>query len=99
MRRVARFAQGWYAFHLSPEALAEHLVSLDELLAGEGRSRNDIKVNVCGFLHPVGLEAVKRYREVGADEVILLGLQVTGSDMERTLDDMATTIVAPAARL
>ena len=99
LRRVADLGQGWYPFSLEPEALAERLHRLDQLLARHGRTRRDIRVTVCPYLRPADLELVKRYREAGADQVVLLVAARDVEALDRTLDHLAETIVEPARRL
>ena len=99
LRRVADLGQGWYPFSLEPEALAERLHRLDQLLARQGRTRRDIRVTVCPYLRPADLELVKRYREAGADQVVLLVAARDVEALDRTLDHLAETIVEPARRL
>jgi hypothetical protein len=53
---------------------------------------------VCPFLRPVDLDLVGRYRDAGADQVILLGAFAT-EQMHASLDRLATEIVEPARDL
>ena len=71
LRRVARFADGWYGFGLSPEELGEHLVRLDEHLEAAGRSRAEIKVCVCPNRIRVQPGMADAYAEAGADQLIV----------------------------
>ncbi len=98
LRRVARYAQGWYPFKITPADLAERLPVLEGLLADHGRTRDSIVVSVCAFLAAVDLDDIKRYREAGADQVILFepGL---APDPRSRLDTLVTHIVEPAAAL
>jgi alkanesulfonate monooxygenase SsuD/methylene tetrahydromethanopterin reductase-like flavin-dependent oxidoreductase (luciferase family) len=98
LRRVARFGQGWYAFNLGPAALAKHIRTLDAMLAEQGRARDEITVSVCGFLQPVGLEEVKRYRDAGADQVLLFTM-LGEDDIPSTLGKLSDRIVGPGASL
>jgi probable F420-dependent oxidoreductase len=96
LRRAARFGQGWYAFNLDPKGLHDHMQVLDGLLAEEGRSRDDLSISVCGFLRPLELDDIKRYRDAGADQVILFAAELGADNTEKTLNDLADKLVEPA---
>jgi alkanesulfonate monooxygenase SsuD/methylene tetrahydromethanopterin reductase-like flavin-dependent oxidoreductase (luciferase family) len=72
MRRVARLGQGWYTFNRLPEELAPALVELEEALAAEGRTRADIQLSVCPYMHPLTPEILDGYKELGVDRVTAL---------------------------
>ena len=99
MRRVADQGQGWYPFSLEPEALADRLVVLDRMLARRGRSRREVQLAVCPYLRPADLELVKRYRDVGADQVVLFAFAATPDELRGVLDHLAESIVEPARSL
>ena len=99
MTRVARFGQGWFAAGTAPDALAAKLPRLAELLAAQGRSRRDVTVIVGPKDGKATLDDVKRYRDLGVDQVILA---LTGRNLERflgRLEVMVENVVRPAAAL
>jgi hypothetical protein len=88
--------------------VAEHVVlfddyvsleTLDRLLAARGRSRRDVHLSVCPYFGPADLDLVKRYRDVGVDQVILILIAPRAEELRRSLDRLAETIVEPARRL
>jgi alkanesulfonate monooxygenase SsuD/methylene tetrahydromethanopterin reductase-like flavin-dependent oxidoreductase (luciferase family) len=72
LRRTARAAQGWHTFNRTPDDLAEPLGTLDRFLADEGRSRDDVRITVCPYFHPLDADIAPRYAEAGADAVAAL---------------------------
>ena len=70
MRRVAHRGEGWYAYDLSPEGLADKLPLLDAELNDAGRSRDDISLYVGPNRHPVNDETVAAYAELGVAQII-----------------------------
>ena len=80
LRRTARHGDGWFTFSRLPEDFAEPLAELDELLAAEGRTRDDVEISVCPYLNPISPEMVEGYREAGVDRVVALVL--AGMDEE-----------------
>ena len=99
LRRVADLGQGWYPFSIEPETLAERLGVLERLLGARGRRRADVEISVCPYLRRPDLDLVKRYREVGVDQVVLLLLGADVAALRRTLDELTETIAVPAQRL
>jgi len=99
MRRVADLGEGWYPFNLEPETLAQRLRALDRLLAERGRSRREVAVSICPYFRPADLDTVKRYRDAGADQVILLVIAPDPGELRATLDRLAEGIVVPARSL
>ena len=70
MRRVAQRGDGWYAYDLSPEGLAEKLPLLDAELSNAGRSRDDVTLYVGPNRHPINDESVAAYAELGVAQII-----------------------------
>jgi probable F420-dependent oxidoreductase len=96
--RVARHGEGWFAFCSKPEELAAGRTRIEEYARAEGR-RLTLRVTVAPGFHDLCLDDLKRYRDAGADEVVV-GVQrsegggITGS-MRRIVDELAR----PAAAL
>ena len=98
LRRVARYGQGWYAFNLDVDEFGERARVLEGVMRDHGRSRDELVVSVCPFLRAADFDLVKRYRDAGADQVILLAA-TTPANVVETLDRVATEIVEPARDL
>jgi probable F420-dependent oxidoreductase len=97
--RVAEFGQGWFAAGTATEALPARLARLDALLAERGRRRAEVELFVGPPDGKADLDAVKRYRDAGAAQVIL-GLAGRNLDrLLRRLDDYAESLVVPARGL
>jgi alkanesulfonate monooxygenase SsuD/methylene tetrahydromethanopterin reductase-like flavin-dependent oxidoreductase (luciferase family) len=97
LRRVADLGQGWYPFKMLPEDLAKPLTRLDGMLSERGRSLNEIDIVVCPYMLPVDLDAVKRYRDLGVSQVILLFMAMSAEEVVPALDALAESFVVPAA--
>ncbi|RIL08223.1 MAG: LLM class F420-dependent oxidoreductase [Proteobacteria bacterium] len=96
LRRVADLGQGWYGFNLLPDAVPSHLARLDRFLAKAGRTRSEIQVSISPYMQPVDFDAVRRYRDAGVDQVILLVVAGDRDGLVARLDDLAKSIVEPA---
>jgi alkanesulfonate monooxygenase SsuD/methylene tetrahydromethanopterin reductase-like flavin-dependent oxidoreductase (luciferase family) len=99
LQRVADLGQGWYGFNRTPEECVEGLDRLDRILAERGRSRDDVQIHISPYTKPVDLDAVKRYRDLGIDQVILVAVALEPDALRKTLDGLAESIVAPASVL
>lgn len=97
--RVADWGQGWYGFNLEPDEFRERLGRLEELLAVRGRSRSDVQVSVSPYLKGADAEKVARYREAGADQVILTAFAPDETALVQLLDHLAESILGPCRSL
>lgn len=99
LRRVAAIGQGWYGFNLLPDAVPSHLARLDAFLAEAGRKRSEIQIHISPYMQPADFDTVRRYRDAGVDQVILLAMGGNRDGLLARLDELAKTIVEPASRL
>ena len=86
LRRVAELGQGWFGFQRMPEDLPEPLARLDALLAEAGRSRKDVAIQVSPYLRRIEDDDLRRYAELGVDQVILPMLALDPDSMKRAAD-------------
>jgi probable F420-dependent oxidoreductase len=99
LQRVADLGQGWYPFSIGPDVLASRLRDLERLLAARDRQRSELHVVVCPYMNAADLDMVKRYRDAGADQVVLMAVAGRPDNLVATLDSLANSIVEPARRL
>jgi probable F420-dependent oxidoreductase len=98
LKRVADLGQGWFPFSIGPDELAARMQVLTKLLATRGRKRSDIRVAICPYMNSADLDLVKRYRDAGADQVVLM-VFASRENLAGALDRMAESIAEPARRL
>src|SRR5262245_14727152 len=98
LKRVADLGQGWFPFSIGPAELAARMKDLSKLLAARGRTRSDIRVVICPYMNAADLDLVKRYRDAGADQVVLMAF-ASRENLPATLGRLAETIVEPARGL
>ena len=94
LRRVADLGQGWFGFNLDPEETAERVGRLETLLTERGRSRADIDVSISPYMRPTDLDAIKRYRDAGVDQVIVVGAAASADAIPAALDPLAALVDA-----
>lgn len=94
LRRVVRYGQGWYPFNLDLETFTQRRQALALLLRQQGRSIDEVRIVACPYQHPAGYDAVRRYLQAGAAQVILSAPAADGHDLARHLDALAEQVIA-----
>jgi probable F420-dependent oxidoreductase len=101
LRRVAEYGDGWVGFNLTPDEAAPKIRRIEELLKACGRKRSDIELAVSPYGKPITKDDLKRYRDLGVDEVPLVNFDIPPSekDLVARLEQLARDFVEPAAKL
>ena len=101
LRRVAEYGDGWIGFNLSPDEAATKIKRIEQILKESGRKRSDVHLAVSPYVKPVKPDDLKRYRDAGADEVVLLTLGAPSSVQStiQLLEQMARDFVEAASKL
>ena len=94
LRRVAALGQGWFGYGLSPEALTERLGRLDSLLKESDRDRADVRVFVTPAFDQLNPDGLRRFRDLGVDQVILPLLARNVEGFEKRADALAQLTAA-----
>jgi probable F420-dependent oxidoreductase len=97
LRRVARFGQGWYGVNLLPEDLPPHVEELSKQLDKEGRKLADVDIAIAPYGKGCDLDMLKRYRDLGVDQVILFALTAEPGKLYDEIKRYGDEIVAPGA--
>jgi probable F420-dependent oxidoreductase len=101
LRRVGEYGDGWIGFNLSPDDAGAKIKRIEEILKASGRRRSDVHLAVSPYAKPVSTDDLKRYRDAGPDEVVLLSLRPPTSvgDAIQRMEQMAQDFVEPAAKM
>jgi probable F420-dependent oxidoreductase len=101
LRRVAEYGDGWCGFNLMPDEAASKIRRIEELLRSIGRKRSDLELAVSPYTKQIKSDDLKRYRDAGADEVVLIKLRPPREERElvTNLEEIAREWVEPAARI
>ncbi|HVA67829.1 MAG TPA: LLM class F420-dependent oxidoreductase [Candidatus Binataceae bacterium] len=101
LKRVAEYGNGWCGFNLTPDEAAGKIRRLEELLKANGRKLSEVELVVSPYSKPVKPDDLKRYRDLGVSEVVLVNMRPAKNEMELTsrLEEFARTWVEPAAKL
>jgi len=101
LRRVADYGNGWFGFSLTPDEAAAKIRKLEGLLQAKGRKLSDIEIIVSPSFKPSTPDDLKRYRDAGVAEVVLvnIGLPRTVDEAAKVLEAAARAWLEPAAKL
>ena len=101
LRRVAEYGTGWCGFNLTPDEAAAKIKRIEELLAANGRKRSDVELAVSPYTKKITRDDLKRYRDAGVDELVMVNLRPPREEAEtiKDLEAIARDWVEPAARL
>ena len=101
LRRGAEYGDGWCGFNLTPQEAAAKIKRIEELLNANGRKRSDVELAVSPYTQPAKPDNLKRYRDAGADEVVLIKLRPPRDekDLVANLEEIAREWVEPATRI
>jgi probable F420-dependent oxidoreductase len=101
LRRVAEYGDGWCGFNLTPDQAASKIKRIEDLLKANGRKRSDIELAVSPYTKPITSDDLKRYRDAGADEIVLIKLRPPRDEKEMVanLEEIAREWVEPATRI
>jgi len=101
LKRVAQHGDGWCGFNLAPDEAAGKLTRLDELLKAAGRKRSDIYLALSPYTKPITRDDLKRYRDLGVDELSLVnfGVPTTERELVVQMEQTARDWVEPAAKI
>jgi probable F420-dependent oxidoreductase len=101
LRRVAEYGNGWCGFNLTPDEAAAKIKKIEELLQANGRQRSDVELAVSPYTKKITPDDLKRYRDAGVDELVLVNLRPPRAEDEtiKDIEQIARDWVEPAARL
>jgi probable F420-dependent oxidoreductase len=101
LRRVAEYGSGWCGFNLTPDEAATKIRRIEELLQKHGRKRADVELAVSPYAKKITPDDLKRYRDAGVDEVVLVNLRPPREESEtiKDIEQMAREWVDPAMRI
>jgi probable F420-dependent oxidoreductase len=101
LRRVAEYGDGWCGFNLTADEAATKIKRIEELLKASGRKRADVELAVSPYTKPIKPDDLKRYRDAGAEEIVLIKLRPPREekDLIANLEEIAREWVEPAARI
>jgi probable F420-dependent oxidoreductase len=99
LRRVADLGDGWFGFNCDPADAREGIGKLDSMLRERGREPKSVERIVAPYTKRIGPDDMKRYRDAGVDEVVILGNPpADAARIPAWIDKLAADWLAPIAR-
>ena len=98
LRRVAKHAQGWVGFRMTPDEFSARLKVLKGYLSEQGRSLDDIDIVVSPADKPCDKDTLAQYAELGVSQVVMICM---GSDLDSyrdAADKLAEDFIVTASR-
>lgn len=100
LRRAVEYGDGWYGFNLDPAGAQERIQKLEQMLTQKGRKLSEVELIVSPYLHKITQDDLKRYRDLGINEVVMLGnFDANPAEIAPAIERLAREWVDPAARL
>ena len=101
LRRVAEYGNGWCGFNLGPDEAADKIRRIEALLKSNGRKRSDVELAVSPYTKLITPDDLKRYRDAGADEVVIVNPRAprTPEEAAMQVEDAARKWVDAASKL
>ncbi|HUY25870.1 MAG TPA: LLM class F420-dependent oxidoreductase [Candidatus Binataceae bacterium] len=97
LKRVADYGDGWFGFNCDPNDAREKIAKLRALMRERGRDPKDIEYIVSPYTKKITGDDLKRYRDVGVQEVVILSDPPTdAARIPEWADGLARDWIAPA---
>ena len=101
LKRVAEYGNGWCGFNLTAAEAADKMKHLEQLIKAAGRKRSEIYMALSPYAKPITQDDLKRYRDLGVDELGLIDFDPPSSerDMIAKMEQIARDWVEPASKI
>jgi probable F420-dependent oxidoreductase len=100
LRRVGEVGNGWFGVNVTPDDTKTKIARIKEYARAAGRNPDALSFTVSpGIGMSVELDAIKRYRDAGVDQVVLGSIAADSKSAKAEIDNIATKIVTPAVKL
>ncbi|MFZ0658504.1 MAG: LLM class F420-dependent oxidoreductase [Candidatus Binataceae bacterium] len=97
LKRVAEYGDGWFGFNCDPDEAKEKIAKLQSLMRERGRDPRGIEYIVSPYTKKITGDDMKRYREAGVQEVVILSNPPTdAARIPEWADRLARDWIAPA---
>jgi probable F420-dependent oxidoreductase len=100
LKRVAEVGDGWFGVNMSPDDAKAKMARIQQYAQAAGRGSVKFSYAVApGLGSPVEMDAIKRYRDVGVDQVIVGGIARDPKEIKGEIERLAEKLVVPSAKL
>jgi probable F420-dependent oxidoreductase len=100
LKRVGEVGDGWFGVNVSFEAAQEKIPRMKAYATAAGRDPEALSFAVSpGLGSAVDMDQIKRYRDLGVDQVIVGGFADDPSKIRGEIEKLAEKLVVPSASL
>ena len=100
LKRVGEVGDGWFGFNTSPEEARVRIARIKQYAQAAGRSAVKLSFAVSpGMGMEIEVDALKRYRDAGADQVIVGAFGENGKAIQAEIERLAEKLVVPSTKL
>ncbi|MGE0820761.1 MAG: LLM class F420-dependent oxidoreductase [Candidatus Binatia bacterium] len=100
LKRVGEVGDGWFGVNVTPEAAPGLIARMKNYAQAAGRGNIQLSFAVSpGIGSPVELDAIKRFRDAGVDQVIVGGIPQDLKSAKGDIERLAEKLVVPSAKL
>jgi probable F420-dependent oxidoreductase len=97
LKRVAEYGDGWFGFNCDPNDAQEKIAKLQSLMRERSRDPREIEYIVSPYTKKITGDDMKRYRDGGVQEVVILSNPPTDAErIPEWADRLARDWIAPA---
>ncbi len=97
LKRVAEYGDGWFGFNCDPDDATEKIAKLQSLMRERSRDPREIEYIVSPYTKKITGDDMKRYRDAGVQEVVILSNPPTdAARIPEWADRLARDWIAPA---
>ena len=100
LKRVSEVGDGWFGFNTSPEQAHVRIGRIKQYAQAAGRGAVKLSFAVSpGMGMEIEVDALKRYRDAGADQVIVGAFGENGKAIQAEIERLAEKLVVPSTKL
>jgi probable F420-dependent oxidoreductase len=100
LKRVAEVGDGWFGVNVSPEEAQTKIARIKQYAQAAGRGTVKFSFAISpGIGSPIEMDVIKRYRDVGVDQVIAGGIPSDPKQAKAEIERLAEKLVVPSAKL
>jgi probable F420-dependent oxidoreductase len=100
LKRVGEVGDGWFGFNTSPEEARVRIGRIKQYAQAAGRNAVKLSFAVSpGMGMEIEVDALKRYHDAGADQVIVGAFGENGKAIQAEIERLAEKLVVPSTKL
>ena len=95
LRRVGEVGDGWWGVNVTPETAKTHMANIKRYADAAGRDASKLHYSVSpGIGVPVTLDEVKRFADIGVDQVIIGAFAASAAEYKQVIESNASALIA-----